>query len=188
MTWVLVSWYLVVKEGQSFNLKYEELILILLGGLLRLHRLDRRRQDGPLKLQDSVAHIHFAQVAKVVSALVSVGCQRRPQVRTVPSSVDTSVYDFVPSPTFSQPLPSMPRPKILGGNSTGTCGTDSQSARWTPPLPEPSPRSWCPGAGLCSASSHMESRRQRLYSWYLDRRFQGAWCPVLHKTVWTANR
>lgn len=71
----------MVKESQSFDLKYEEVVLVCAAGLLRLHGLDRCRQDGPLKLQDSIAHIHFAQVAKVMSARISVGCQRGPQFR-----------------------------------------------------------------------------------------------------------
>lgn len=37
-----------------------------------MDRLDRDRQDGPLELQHSVAHVHLAEVAEVVSALVAV--------------------------------------------------------------------------------------------------------------------
>lgn len=73
---VSVCCYLVVKEGQSFDLKHEEVIAAGAGDVLRLRRLDRCRQDGPLELQDAVAHIHFAQVAKVVSALISVRGER----------------------------------------------------------------------------------------------------------------
>lgn len=40
-----------------------------------------------------------------------------------------SVCQVTPSHTFSQPLPSAPHPDILGESSSGTCGTDSQTAR-----------------------------------------------------------
>lgn len=122
-----VSWYLVIKEGQSFDLKYEEVVLVCAGHVLRLHRLDRRRQDGPLKLQDSVAHIHFAHVAKVMSALISVGCQEVLISELRLQGGNISVCHFSSSPTFLQHLPSTPHPRILGGSSTGTCGTDSQN-------------------------------------------------------------
>ena len=186
-----VSWYLVVKEGQPFNLKHEELILVCAGDLLRLQRLDWCRQDGPLKLQHPVAHIHFTDVAKVVSALVSGASKKERQIRTVTLRGDISISDIcrvVSSPTFLLHLPSTPRPRILGGSSTGTCGTGSQSVHWNPPLLAPSPRSWCPGAGLCSASSHTEAQRQKLYFWCRHQHFQVAWCPDLRQTVWSAGR
>lgn len=74
--WVIDPWYLVVKKGQSLDLKYKEVILVCAGDEMRLHRLDCCWQDGPLKLQNSIAHVHFAQVAKVMSALISVWCQK----------------------------------------------------------------------------------------------------------------
>lgn len=77
-------------------------------------------------------------------------------------------------PTFSQHRPSAPHPRPLGGSSSSTCGTDSQSVRWSPLLPAPSPGSWCPGGGPCSASSHTEARSQRLCSWCQHQHFQGA--------------
>lgn len=101
---------------------------------------------------------------------------------------DISVCHVVSSPTFLQHMPSSPRPRILGGSSTGTCGTGSQSGHWSPPLLVPSPRSWCPGAGLCSASSHMEAQRHWLYFWCWHLHFQVAWCPDLRQTVWSASR
>lgn len=65
----------MVKEGQSFDLKYENIMPVCAGHVLRLDRLDRGRQDGSLELQHSVAHVHFAHVAKVMGALIPVGCQ-----------------------------------------------------------------------------------------------------------------
>lgn len=68
-----LSLYLVVEESQSRDLKHEDVTLVGAAGLLRRHRLHRRRQNGPLELQDAVAHVHFADVAEVVRALVPVG-------------------------------------------------------------------------------------------------------------------
>lgn len=66
---------LVIEEGQSFDLKYVEVVWVCGSGRRRgslMDRLDRGRQDGPLELQHSVAHVHLAEVAEVVSALVAV--------------------------------------------------------------------------------------------------------------------
>lgn len=115
---------------------------------------------------------------------------RKSQVRSGSRSTgDMTIHDYVSSPTFLQLLPSTPRPRILEGSNTGMCGTDSQSERYSPLLLGPSLRSWCPGVELYSAFWHMEAQRWLLlYSWHLNQHFQGAWHPILHKTVWSANQ
>lgn len=66
----------MIEEGQSFHLKHEDVKLVHARHIMRLYWLYCGRQNGPLKLQDSIAHVHLAQVAKVMSSLISVGQQR----------------------------------------------------------------------------------------------------------------
>lgn len=68
-----LSLNLVVEESQSCDLEHKDVTMVGAAGLPRRHRLHRRWQNGPLKLQDAVAHVHFAHVAEVVRALVPVG-------------------------------------------------------------------------------------------------------------------
>lgn len=98
-----------------------------------------------------------------------------------------SVWNPVHSPTFSQHLPLAPHSGILWGSSTGMCGTDNQSERWSPLLQGPSPRSGCLVAGLCSVSSHKVAQEQQFYILCQCQHSQGAWLQVRHRTAWTAN-
>jgi len=54
----------VIEERHSFDLENEEVIGVI-GGVL-LDGLDGRGEDGPLKLQHAVPHVHLAQVPEVV--------------------------------------------------------------------------------------------------------------------------
>ena len=72
-------WYLVIEERQSFDLENEEFIGVIgvigvMGGLgvfrvaagVLFERPDGCGEDGPLKLQHAISHVHLAHVPEVV--------------------------------------------------------------------------------------------------------------------------
>ena len=63
----MVRRYLVIKERQSFDLENEEIIGVfrVAGGVLFV-RPDSCGEDGPLKLQHAISHVHLAHVPEVV--------------------------------------------------------------------------------------------------------------------------
>jgi len=60
----------VIEESKTFDLEDVELVGVDRTGGVELGWLDGGRQDGPLKLQDSITNIHLTQVPVVVCSLI----------------------------------------------------------------------------------------------------------------------
>lgn len=62
---------LVVQEGETFDLENVKVLRVSGREVTGSARLNASGRDGPLELQDSVTHVHLAQVPEVMRAFIS---------------------------------------------------------------------------------------------------------------------
>lgn len=60
----------MIEESKTFDLEDIELVWVIRAGGVKLGWLDGGRQDGPLKLQDSITYIHLTDVPEVMCSLI----------------------------------------------------------------------------------------------------------------------
>lgn len=62
---------LVIQEGETFDLEHVKALKVGGAGVTGFARLNPCGCDSPLELQDSVTHVHLAQVPEVMCAFIS---------------------------------------------------------------------------------------------------------------------